>query len=151
MTRRVLIIGGVAGGASCATRLRRLDESAEIVVFDRGPFASFASCGLPSFVGDVIKEERALHVATPELFRERFRIDVHTETEAIRVDRDARTLTVRDLRTDTVRTERYDALVLSPGAAPIRPALPGVDLPGVFAIRSIPDSRRIRDWITRQG
>lgn len=151
MTRRVLIIGGVAGGASCATRLRRLDESAEIVVFDRGPFVSFANCGLPYFVGDVIKEERALHVATPELFRERFRIDVHTETEATGIDRSAGTIAVRDLRTNAVRTERYDALVLSPGAAPIRPPLPGVDLPGVFAIRSIPDSRRIRDWITRPG
>ena len=149
--RRVLIMGGVAGGASCAARLRRLDETAEIVVFDRGPFVSFANCGLPYFVGNVIKEERALHVATPQLFRERFRIDVHTETEVTAIDRQAQTISVRDLRTSERRVERYDALVLSPGAAPIRPPLPGVDLPGVFAIRSIPDSRRIRDWITEQG
>jgi NADPH-dependent 2,4-dienoyl-CoA reductase/sulfur reductase-like enzyme/rhodanese-related sulfurtransferase len=99
----------------------------------------------------VIKEERALHVATPELFRQRFRIDVHTETEVTRVDREAQTILARDLRTGSTRTEHYDALVLSPGAAPIRPALPGVDLPGVFAIRSIPDSRRIREWITTRA
>jgi len=151
MTRRVLIIGGVAGGASCAARLRRLDETAEIVVFDRGPFVSFANCGLPYFVGDVIKEERALHVATPELFHQRFRIDVHTETEVTAIDRHARTIAVRDVRSGATREERYDVLVLSPGAAPIRPPLPGVDRPGVFAIRSIPDSRRIRDWISGQG
>jgi NADPH-dependent 2,4-dienoyl-CoA reductase/sulfur reductase-like enzyme len=148
MTRRVLIVGGVAGGASCAARLRRLDESAEIAVFDRGPFVSFANCGLPYYVGDVIKEERALQVATPALFRGRFRIDVHTDHEVIAIDRGARTIAVRDLKSGATRTERYDALVLSPGAAPIRPPLSGVDLPGVFAIRSIPDSRRIREWIS---
>ena len=149
--RRVLIIGGVAGGASCAARLRRLNETDEIVLFDRGPFVSFANCGLPYFVGDVIKDERALHVATPQLFHERFRIDVHVETEVTSIDRQARTVEVRDLRTGTTRTERYDVLVLSPGAAPIRPSLPGVDLPGVFAIRNIPDSRRIREWISHRG
>jgi len=148
MSRRILIVGGVAGGASCAARLRRLDESAEIVVFDRGPFVAFANCGLPYYVGDVIKEERALQVATPALFRGRFRIDVHTDHEVIAIDRGARTIAVRDLKSGATRTERYDALVLSPGAAPIRPPLSGVDLPGVFAIRSIPDSRRIRDWIS---
>jgi NADPH-dependent 2,4-dienoyl-CoA reductase/sulfur reductase-like enzyme/rhodanese-related sulfurtransferase len=144
---RVLIVGGVAGGASCAARLRRLDESAEIVVFDRGPYVSFANCGLPYFVGNVIADERQLLVASAELFRERFNIAVHTETEATAIDRVGRTITVRDVRSGITREESYDALVLSPGAAPIRPPLPGVDLPGVFAVRSIPDSRRIRAWI----
>src|SRR5262247_4696975 len=88
--RRVLIVGGVAGGASCATRLRRLDESAEIVVFDRGPFVSFANCGLPYYVGNVIDDERKLLVASRELFRERFNIEVHTENEVTLIDRDAR-------------------------------------------------------------
>jgi NADPH-dependent 2,4-dienoyl-CoA reductase/sulfur reductase-like enzyme/rhodanese-related sulfurtransferase len=144
---RVLIVGGVAGGASCAARLRRLDESAEIVVFDRGPYVSFANCGLPYFVGNVIADERQLLVASAELFLERFNIAVHTETEATAIDRVRRTIAVRDVRSGATREEGYDALVLSPGAAPIRPSLPGVDLAGVFAIRSIPDSRRIRAWI----
>ena len=148
--RRVLIVGGVAGGASCAARLRRLDESAEIVVFDRGPYVSFANCGLPYYVGNVITDERTLLVASRELFRERFDIAVQTETEAIALDRATRTLTVRDLLTGTTRAEPYDVLVLSPGAAPIRPSLSGVALPGVFAVRTIPDSRQIRAWIAER-
>jgi NADPH-dependent 2,4-dienoyl-CoA reductase/sulfur reductase-like enzyme/rhodanese-related sulfurtransferase len=143
--KRVLIVGGVAGGASCAARLRRLDERCEIVVFDRGPYVSFANCGLPYYVGDVIADERRLLVASSELFRRRFAVAVHTETEALRIDRSARALRVRELRSGAERDERYDALVLAPGAAPIRPPLPGVDLPGVFVLRSIPDSRRIRE------
>ena len=145
--RRVLIVGGVAGGASCAARLRRLDESAEIVMLDRGPYVSFANCGLPYYVGNVIADERALLVASPDLFRARFNVEVRTETEVTGIDRGDRTIRVRDGRSGTSRTERYDVLVLSPGAAPIRPPLPGVDLPGVFAVRTIPDSRRIRSWI----
>jgi NADPH-dependent 2,4-dienoyl-CoA reductase/sulfur reductase-like enzyme/rhodanese-related sulfurtransferase len=147
LARRVLIVGGVAGGASCAARLRRLDESVEIAIFDRGSYVAFANCGLPYYVGDVIADERTLLVASPELFRERFNIEVHTNTDVIGIDRAARTIAVRDLRTGKSRTERYDALVLSPGSAPIRPQLPGVDLPGVFAVRTIPDSRRIRSWV----
>ena len=145
--RRVLIVGGVAGGASCAARLRRLDESVEIAIFDRGPYVAFANCGLPYYVGDVIADERKLLVASPEMFRERFNVVVHTNTEVIGIDRPGRTIAVRDLHNGRSRIEHYDALVLSPGAAPIRPPLPGVDLPGVFAVRNIPDSRRIRSWI----
>jgi NADPH-dependent 2,4-dienoyl-CoA reductase/sulfur reductase-like enzyme/rhodanese-related sulfurtransferase len=145
--RRILIVGGVAGGASCAARLRRLDESVEIVIFDRGPYVAFANCGLPYYVGDIIADEQKLLVASPEMFRERFNIHVHTNTDVTGIDRLARVISVRDLSTGQSRTERYDALVLSPGAAPIRPPLPGVDLPGVFAVRNIPDSRRIRSWI----
>lgn len=151
LRRRVLIVGGVAGGASCAARLRRLDESPEIVVFDRGPYVSFANCGLPYYVGNIIADERTLLIASPESFRQRFNIVVHTDTEATAIDRGARTLTVRDLRSGATRQEQYDVLVLSPGAAPIRPPLPGVDLDGVFAVRSIPDSRRIRAWIADHG
>jgi NADPH-dependent 2,4-dienoyl-CoA reductase/sulfur reductase-like enzyme/rhodanese-related sulfurtransferase len=144
---KVLIVGGVAGGASCAARARRLDESAEIVLFDRGPHVSFANCGLPYFVGDVIKDEAALLVATPELFKDRFNIQVRTESDVLSIDRSAREIEVKDLKSGRVYRERYDALVLSPGAAPIRPPLPGIDLPGIFALRTIPDSRRIRKWI----
>jgi NADPH-dependent 2,4-dienoyl-CoA reductase/sulfur reductase-like enzyme/rhodanese-related sulfurtransferase len=117
-------------------------------MFDRGPYVSFANCGLPYYVGDVISDERRLLVASREMFHERFNIEVHTDTEVTSIDRSARTITMRDGRTGNSRTEHYDVLVLSPGAAPIRPLLPGVDLPGVFALRTIPDSRRIRSWIT---
>ncbi len=145
--KRVLIVGGVAGGASCAARLRRLDESAEIVMFDRGPHVSFANCGLPYFVGDVIADEKKLLVASADTFHQRFRIVVHTETEATEIRCEERRLVVRDLRSGESREEPYDVLVLAPGAAPVRPPLPGIDTPGVFAVRTIPDSRRIRDWI----
>ena len=150
MTRRVLIVGGVAGGASCAARLRRLDESAEIAIFDRGPHVSFANCGLPYFVGNVIADQRQLLVATSDLFRERFAIAVHTRHEVTAIDRAARTITVLDLANGRERREPYDALVLSPGAAPIRPAMPGIDLPGIFAVRTIPDSVGIRSWIEQR-
>ena len=150
MGKRVLIVGGVAGGASCAARLRRLDETAEIVLFDRGPHVSFANCGLPYFVGNVIADERSLLVASSELFRQRFNIAVHTRHEVTSIDRAARTIRVVDLDAaggPKPRDERYDALLLAPGAAPIRPPLPGIELPGIFAVRTIPDTRRIRSWI----
>lgn len=124
-----------------------MDEGASIIVLDLGPYVSFANCGLPYYVGDVIREESKLHLATPELFRRRFNIEVRTEHEVLAVDRQAREVEVRDLRSDRVYREGYDALVLSPGAAPIRPRVPGIDLPGVFTLRTVPDSRRIREWI----
>ncbi len=145
--RRVLIVGGVAGGASCAARLRRLDESCEIIVFERGPHVSFANCGLPYFVGDVITDERRLLVADPALFHTRFEVAVRVEHEVLRIDRSRRVIEVRDIRTGSTREEPYDALVLAPGASPIRPPLPGLDRPGVFSLRSIPDSLAIREWI----
>jgi NADPH-dependent 2,4-dienoyl-CoA reductase/sulfur reductase-like enzyme/rhodanese-related sulfurtransferase len=145
--RHVVIVGGVAGGASCAARLRRLDESADIRIFDRGPYVAFANCGLPYYVGDVITDEQSLLVASPALFHDRFNISVHANTEVLAIDRAAQTVTVRDLQTGRDRFEPYDALVLSPGAVPIRPPVPGIDLPGVFAVRTIPDSRRIKAWI----
>ena len=145
--KRVVIVGGVAGGATCAARLRRLDEHAEILLLDRGHYISFANCGLPYYVGNVIHDEAKLLLATPALFKERFNIEVRTHNEATAIDREARTLTVHDHRTGRDSQEPYDALVLSPGAAPIRPRWPGIDLPGIFTLRSIPDSRDIRDWI----
>jgi len=146
-SQRILIIGGVAGGAACAARLRRLDEHAEIHIFDRGPYVSFANCGLPYFVGGVIEDERRLLVADADLFRERFNIAVHTRTEALSIDLKAKTIVVCDLESGVTRTESYDALVLSPGASPVRPPLPGIDLPGIFTLRTIPDSRAIKAWI----
>ncbi len=144
---RLLIVGGVAGGASCAARARRLSEEAEIVIFERGDFVSFANCGLPYHVGGVIAREEELLVASPQLFRERLRIEVRLGTEAVAIDRARQLLRVRELATGRESQERYDALVLSPGAQPIRPDWPGIDLPGIFALRTIPDARRIRGWI----
>lgn len=152
MGKRVLIVGGVAGGASCAVRLRRLDERAEIVLIDRGPHVSFANCGLPYFVGNVIEDAQKLLVATPELFEKRFDVRVRTRHEVLEIDRAKRSLLVRDLgQGSAVREEHYDALVLAPGAAPLRPPLPGIDLPGIFALRTIPDSVAIRRWIEERG
>jgi NADPH-dependent 2,4-dienoyl-CoA reductase/sulfur reductase-like enzyme/rhodanese-related sulfurtransferase len=148
--QRILIIGGVAGGASCAARTRRQSESAEIIIFDRGPFVSFANCGLPYYVGDVITDEKKLLVANTELFKHRFNIEVRLENEVLEIDRDAREISVKDLNSGQVYRERYDALVLAPGASPLRPPLPGIDLPGIFALRTIPDSRRIREWIVER-
>jgi NADPH-dependent 2,4-dienoyl-CoA reductase/sulfur reductase-like enzyme/rhodanese-related sulfurtransferase len=146
---RILIVGGVAGGASCAARARRLSESPEIIMFERGPYVSFANCGLPYYVGDVIKKEEHLLIATPELFHNRFRIDVRLNSEVVRIDRDAKTVEIRDLVQGRTYTESYDKLLLSPGARPVRPDLPGIDLPGIFSLRTIPDSRQIRDWIDK--
>ncbi len=148
-TKRILIIGGVAGGASCAARLRRMDESAEIHLIDKGPYVSFANCGLPYFIGGVIDSDRKLLVADAELFKSRFRIPVRTNTEATAIDRAGKTVTLKDHDTGFVSVEPYDALVLSPGATPIRPPLPGIDLPGIFTVRTIPDSRNIKAWIER--
>jgi NADPH-dependent 2,4-dienoyl-CoA reductase/sulfur reductase-like enzyme/rhodanese-related sulfurtransferase len=145
--KRILVVGGVAGGASAAARLRRLDEHAEIVVFDRGPYVSFANCGLPYYVGNVIQDERKLLVATAELFHDRFAIDVRTEHDVRTIDPATRTITVVNLKTGATTSESYDALVLSPGASAIRPPIPGIDLPGVFSVRTIPDSRLVRAWM----
>ncbi len=145
--KRLLVVGGVAGGASLAARARRLSELCEIVVFDRGPHVSFANCGLPYFVGDVIRKESDLIIATPELFRRRFEIDVRTRSEVLRIDPAAREIEVRELATGREYRERWDALVLSPGARSIRPPVPGIDLPGIFSLRTIPDSMQVRSWI----
>lgn len=142
--KRILIIGGVAGGASCATRARRLCERCEIIIFDRGPYVSFANCGLPYFVGNVIESEDKLLVATPTLFKDRFNIEVRLETEVNSIVPERRVIIVCDRKTGRVTEEPYDALVISTGAEPIRPPLPGIDLPGIHVLRTIPDSRRIR-------
>ena len=145
--KRVVIVGGVAGGATCAARIRRLDESAEILVLEKGPNVSFANCGLPYYVGDVIQEESELLLASPQLFRDRFNIEVRTKHEVLSIDCQKRTVTVKNIETCTESEASYDALVLSPGAAPIRPAWPGIGLPGIFTLRNVPDSREIRNWI----
>jgi len=142
--KRILIVGGVAGGATCAARIRRLCEKCEIIIFEMGSYVSFANCGLPYFIGDVIVEEEKLLVATPELFKNRFNIQVCTDTEVLSIDKANKTLDVRDLATGQNRVERYDALVLSTGASAVWPDIDGINLPGIYALRTIPDSRQIR-------
>ena len=146
---KVIIVGGVAGGASCAARLRRLDEKAEILMVERGPYVSYANCGLPYHVSGVIPKESSLLVASEQLFRAHFAIDVRTNCEAISISPQKKTVDLRNVATGEVTTESYDKLVLSPGAPSIRPPLPGIDLPGIFQVRTVPDARTIREWIER--
>ena len=146
---KVMIVGGVAGGASCAARLRRLDEAAEIVMVERGPYVSYANCGLPYHVGGVIEKELSLLVADVNTFRSQFAVDARTGCEAIAVSPEKKTVDLRNVATGEVTTESYDKLVLSPGAPSIRPPLPGIDLPGIFQVRTVPDARAIREWIEK--
>jgi NADPH-dependent 2,4-dienoyl-CoA reductase/sulfur reductase-like enzyme/rhodanese-related sulfurtransferase len=145
--KRLLIVGGVAGGASCAARARRLSEDVKIIVFERGPYVSFANCGLPYHVGKVIPKERSLFLATPEMFKKRFNVDVRVNSNVRTIDRETKALEVENLDTGEVYEESYDFLVLSPGAAPLKPRLEGIDIPGIFTLRTIPDMREIKDWI----
>ncbi len=145
--QRLVIVGGVAGGASAAARARRLCESCEIVVFERGPHVSFANCGLPYFVGGEIVQPDALLVQTPESLRARFNLDVRTHTEVLRVDRARQCVLVRELTTGRPYEQPYDRLILSTGTAPVRPPVPGLDREGHFTVRNIPDVERIMAWI----
>jgi NADPH-dependent 2,4-dienoyl-CoA reductase/sulfur reductase-like enzyme/rhodanese-related sulfurtransferase len=146
---KVVIVGGVAGGASCAARLRRLDEKAEILMVERGPYVSYANCGLPYHVSGMIEKESSLLVATEQTFRTQFAIDCRTRCEVVGISPEAKTVELKNHATGGVTTEKYDKLVLSPGAAPIRPPLPGIDLPGIFSVRTVPDARNIREWLDR--
>jgi NADPH-dependent 2,4-dienoyl-CoA reductase/sulfur reductase-like enzyme/rhodanese-related sulfurtransferase len=146
---KVVIVGGVAGGASCAARLRRLDEKAEIVMVERGPYVSYANCGLPYHISGVIPKESSLLVSSVKTFRAMFGIDARINCEAISIDRKKKAVELRDVTSGEVTTESYDRLVLSPGARSIRPPLPGIDLPGIFEVRTVPDARAIREWIEK--
>lgn len=140
---KLLIVGGVAGGASAATRARRLSEDAEIVLFERGPDVSFANCGLPYYIGGEITDRNKLLVVTPERFQTRYKVDVRVRTSVEAIDRAAKKVRVRDLASGKEYEESYDKLILAPGAAPLRPPLPGIDLPGVFTLRNLQDMDRI--------
>jgi NADPH-dependent 2,4-dienoyl-CoA reductase/sulfur reductase-like enzyme/rhodanese-related sulfurtransferase len=142
---KLVIVGGVAGGASAAARARRLSEQTEIVVFERGPDVSFANCGLPYYLGGEITDRSKLLVVKPEVLRQRFNLDVRTRTAVEAIDRVAKTVRARDLATGRQYVERYDKLILAPGAAPLRPPIPGIDLPGVFTLRNLQDTDRIME------
>ena len=144
---KLLIVGGVAGGASAAARARRLAEDASIVLFERGPDVSFANCGLPYYVGGEIAERNKLLVVTPELLRSRFRLDVRVRSSVEAIDRSAKKVRVRDLASGREYEEAYDKLILAPGAAPLRPPIPGIDLPGVFTLRDLQDVDHVKDRV----
>jgi NADPH-dependent 2,4-dienoyl-CoA reductase/sulfur reductase-like enzyme/rhodanese-related sulfurtransferase len=144
---KLLIVGGVAGGASAAARSRRLSEDAHIVLFERGPDVSFANCGLPYYVGGEIAERDKLLVTTPERLRSRFNLDVRTRSSVEAIDRTAKQVRVRDLAAGREYEETYDKLILAPGAAPLRPPIPGIDLPGIFTLRNLQDVDRIKERI----
>ncbi|WP_339831059.1 FAD-dependent oxidoreductase [Paenibacillus sp. FSL R7-0272] len=145
--KKVLIVGGVAGGASAAARLRRLDEHAEIIMFEKGPYISFANCGLPYYIGGTIEERGRLLVQTPKGMEDRFNIDVRTQSEVIAVDPSKRTVQVRSAERGLYE-ENYDELILSPGARPLVPDLPGKENPLIYTVRNIPDIDRIKEQIS---
>ena len=147
---KVVIVGGVAGGATAAARLRRLDEQAEIVILERSGFVSYANCGLPYYIGGVIEDKRALTLQTPESFRRRFRIDVRVRQEVTAIHPAEKAVTVRRLEDGTEYRETYDKLILSPGAKAIHPEGEGLDDPRVFTLRTVEDTYRIRDYVTEK-
>ena len=144
---KTIIIGGVAGGATAAARLRRLDESAEIVILERGEYVSFANCGLPYYIGGAITQKENLTLQSPESFKERFNIEVRTFSNAVRIDPERKIVTVEDLHSGKIYEEGYDKLILSPGAEPIKPNIEGADSPNVFTFRNIPDTMRIKEYM----
>lgn len=144
---KVIIVGGVAGGASAAARLRRVDENCEIVLFEKGEHISFANCGLPYYIGEVIKEKEKLLVQTPKAMKDRFNIDVRVFSEVTGIDTDNMEVQVLDIKNNKTYKETYDKLILSPGAVPIKPGIPGIDAPNVFTLRNIPDTYAIKDYV----
>lgn len=147
--KRILIVGGVAGGASAAARVRRLSEDAEIIIFERGGHISFANCGLPYHIGEIIVDRKRLLVQTPAAMKARYNIDVRIRSEVTDIDREKKQLTVHDLETNKEYTEPYDYLILSPGAAPIKPPIPGADLSRVFTLRNIEDMDAIKTLVDK--
>ena len=144
---RVIIIGGVAGGATAAARIRRLDEKAEIIIFEKSGYISYANCGLPYYIGGVIEDKEELTLQTPESFWERFNIDVRVQNEALEINPENKTVTVKNLKTGEVYTESYDKLLISTGAKPTRPQMQGIDLDNVFTLRTVEDTYNIKNFV----
>ena len=144
---KVVIIGGVAGGATCATRIRRLDENADIVIFERSGYVSYANCGLPYYIGNIIKDKSELTLQTPKSFHKRFNIDVRVRHEVTAINKDEKTVTVHNLETGEICKESYDKLVMSPGARPVKPDMPGIDSSRLFFLRTVEDTYKISEFI----
>ncbi len=149
--KKILIIGGVAGGASCAARLRRCDETADIVLFERGPYISYANCGLPYHVGGVIKSRGALLLMTPEAMREKFAVDVRVRNEVVAIDKGKKTIAVQRLDTQETYEESYDTLVIATGSSPLIPPVPGIDSPHVKTLWTVSDAENIRALVRESG
>ncbi len=147
---KYLIVGGVAGGATTAARLRRIDEESEIIMFERGSYISYANCGLPYYIGDVIPERDSLFVQTPESFGGRFNVDVRIDTAVKSIDPKTKTVIAYNYKTDTTYTETYDKLILSPGAEAVRPPIPGIDSKGIFTLRNVRDTDKIKEFVNEQ-
>ena len=149
--KKVVIIGGVAGGASAAARLRRLREDFEIIMLDRGPYVSFANCGLPYYVGNVIKDRESLELVTPETFLERFNIDVRVNTEVLSIDKDKKIVNVKDLQDLNEYVLDYDYLILATGSKPIVPSFHGLNNVPYFTVWTIPDAVKIRQYVEKSN
>lgn len=147
MGKKVLIVGGVAGGASTATRLRRMDEDAEIIIFERGEYISFANCGLPYYIGGTITERRMLLVQTPERMKSMFNIEVRTKNEVLKIKREEKRIVVKDLKNGRMYEENYDVLVLAPGAEPVKPNIKGIDSENIFILRNMYHVDAIKEYI----
>ena len=147
---KYLIIGGVAGGATVAARLRRMDEKAEIILFERGKYVSYANCGLPYYIGDTINDRNKLFVQTVKGFTDRFRIDIRTEQEATQILPESTQVEVKKLGTGETYTETYDKLVLSPGAEPLRPRIEGIESKKIFTLRNVPDTDTIKNYVNTE-
>ena len=144
---KVIIVGGVAGGATAAARIRRLDEHAEITVFERSGYISYANCGLPYYIGDVITDPEELTLQTPESFFKRFRINMKIHHEVISIHPERKTVSVKNLENGEIFEENYDKLILSPGAKPTQPRLPGIGIDKLFTLRTVEDTFRIKEYI----
>lgn len=145
---KIIIIGGVAGGATTAARVRRSDETAEIILLEKGKYISYANCGLPYYIGGVITEREKLFVQTPEAFSKRFQVDVRTENEVVSINREKKTVTIRKAN-EEIYEESYDKLLISTGATPVRPPLPGIESEGIFTLRNVSDTDRIKKYTER--
>ncbi len=150
MSKKVIIVGGVAGGATAAARLRRVDEFAEIIMLEKGEFISFANCGLPYYVGGTIEEREALLVQTPEAMESRFNMQVRIFNEVVSIDRENKNVTVRNTQTQEEYIESYDTLLLSPGSTPLKPPIPGIESPNIFTLWNIPDVDKIKEFISER-
>jgi NADPH-dependent 2,4-dienoyl-CoA reductase/sulfur reductase-like enzyme/peroxiredoxin family protein/TusA-related sulfurtransferase/rhodanese-related sulfurtransferase len=151
MNKKILIIGGVAGGASTAARLRRLDETSEIIMFERGSYISYANCGLPYHIGNVIKERESLLLQTPEAMSKKYNVDVRVDSEVIKIDKENKTVEVKKTKTGETYNESYDVLVISTGSTPLKPPIEGINSPGIFTLWTVPDTDEIKKFINERN